>query len=125
MLEPLSGYLRLGEKMTEDPVRYAESFNFGPHISANRTVFEVVSRLVDYYGRGRVVDASDADAVHENTLLNLDVTKARVMLDWEALWDLQTAVEKTVDWYREALHGGDMYDFCVRQILEHGEHLVR
>lgn len=125
VLEPLSGYLRLGEKMMEDPVRYADSFNFGPHISANRTVFEVVIRLVDYYGRGRVVDASDANAVHENTLLSLDVTKARTMLDWEALWDLQTAVEKTVDWYREALHGNDMYDFCVGQILEHGEHLVR
>lgn len=125
VLEPLSGYLRLGEKMLEDPVRYADSFNFGPHISANKTVFEVVSRLVDYYGRGRVVDASVPGAVHENTLLNLDVTKAYVMLDWEALWGLQEAVEKTVDWYRQALHSDDMYDFCVKQIMEHGEHLVR
>lgn len=125
VLEPLSGYLRLGQKMMEDPIGYADSFNFGPHISANKTVFEVVSRLVDYYGQGRVVDASDPNAVHENTLLNLDVTKAYVMLDWEALWDLQDAVEKTVDWYKEALHTTDMYDFCVKQILEHGVHLVR
>ena len=85
----------------------------------------MVSRLVNYYGSGRVVDASDPDAVHENTLLNLDVTKAYVMLDWEALWGLQEAVEKTVDWYKQALHSDDMYDFCVKQILEHGEHLVR
>lgn len=125
VLEPLSGYLRLGQKMMEDPIGYADSFNFGPHISANKTVFEVVSRLVDYYGQGRVVDASDPNAVHENTLLNLDVTKAYVMLDWEALWGLQDAVEKTVDWYKEALHANDMYDFCVKQILEHGVHLVR
>ena len=124
VLEPLSGYLRVGEKLMEDPVRYADSFNFGPHISANKTVFEVVSRLVEYYGKGRVVDASDPNAVHENTLLNLDVTKAYVMLQWEAKWNLQEAIEKTVDWYKEALSGRDMYDFCVKQIEEHGEHLV-
>ena len=76
------------------------------------------------YGKGKVVDASDPNAVHENTLLNLDVTKAYVMLQWEAKWGLQEAVEKTVDWYKEALNSQDMYDFCVKQILEHGEHLA-
>ena len=84
----------------------------------------VVRRLVEYYGKGEVVDASDPNAVHENTLLNLDVTKAYVMLQWEAKWGLTDAVQKTVDWYKEALHSNDMYDFCVKQIEEHGEHLV-
>ena len=125
VLEPLSGYLKVGQKLIENPVEYATSFNFGPHISANKTVFEVVKRLVDYYGKGKVVDASDPNAVHENTLLNLDVTKAYVMLQWEAKWGLQEAIEKTVDWYKEALHSHDMYDFCVKQILEHGEHLAK
>ena len=125
VLEPLSGYLKVGQKLIENPVEYATSFNFGPHISANKTVLEVVRRLVEYYGKGKVVDASDPNAVHENTLLNLDVTKAYVMLQWEAKWGLQEAVEKTVDWYKEALKSQDMYDFCVKQILEHGEHLAR
>ena len=125
VLEPLSGYLKVGQKLMENPVEYSTSFNFGPHISANKTVFEVVKRLVDYYGKGKVVDASDPNAVHENTLLNLDVTKAYVMLQWEAKWGLQEAIEKTVDWYKEALHCNDMYDFCVKQILEHGEHIAQ
>ena len=125
VLEPLSGYLKVGQKLMENPVEYSTSFNFGPHISANKTVFEVVKRLVDYYGKGKVVDASDPNAVHENTLLNLDVTKAYVMLQWEAKWGLQEAIEKTVDWYKEALHCDDMYDFCVKQILEHGEHIAQ
>lgn len=119
VLEPLSGYLRVGEKLIEDPVKYATSFNFGPHISANKTVWEVVSRLVGYYGKGRVVDVSNPADLHENTLLNLDVTKAYVMLGWEARWNLQEAIEKTVDWYKEALLTYDMYDFCVRQIKTH------
>lgn len=119
VLEPLSGYLRVGEKLIEDPVKYATSFNFGPHISANKTVWEVVSRLVGYYGKGKVVDVSNPADLHENTLLNLDVTKAYVMLGWEARWNLQEAIEKTVDWYKEALQTYDMYDFCVRQIKTH------
>ena len=124
VLEPLCGYLIVGQKLIENPVEYATIFNFGPHNSANKTVLEVVRRLVEYYGKGKVVDASDPNAVHENTLLNLDVTKAYVMLQWEAKWGLQEAVEKTVDWYKEALNSQDMYDFCVKQILEHGEHLA-
>ncbi len=125
VLEPLSGYLKVGQKLMENPVEYSTAFNFGPHISANKTVFEVVKRLVDYYGKGHVVDVSDPNAVHENTLLSLDVSKAYVMLQWEAKWGLQEAIEKTVDWYKEALHNHDMYDFCVKQILEHGEHLAK
>ncbi len=125
VLEPLSGYLKVGEKLLGDPITYATSFNFGPHISANKTVLEVTRRLVEYYGKGEVVDASDPNAVHENTLLSLDVTKAYIMLQWEAKWGLQEMIEKTVDWYKEALVSDDMWDFCVKQIEEHGEHIAR
>ena len=125
VLEPLSGYLRVGEKLIEDPINYSTSFNFGPDISANKTVLEVVNRLVEYYGKGKVINASDPNAVHENTLLNLDVTKAYVMLGWRAEWGLQEALEKTVDWYKNALDNKDMYDLCVEQILEHGDSIVK
>ena len=121
VLEPLSGYLLLGEKLLGDPITYATSFNFGPHISANKPVLEVVHRLVQHYGKGKVVDASDPNAVHENILLSVDVTKAYVMLDWQTKWGLQDAIEKTVDWYQAALTSNDMYDFCVQQIQEHSK----
>lgn len=125
VLEPLSGYLKVGEKLMEDPVKYATAFNFGPRISANKTVMEVVTRLVEYYGKGKVVDASDPNAPHECGLLSVDVTKAYKMLNWETKWDLEDAVKKTVDWYKKSLDSDDMYDFCVEQILEHGEHLAK
>ena len=125
VLEPLSGYLRVGQRLMEDPVKYATSFNFGPQLRANKTVLEVVQTLVKYYGKGNVVDANDPGAVHESMMLNLDVTKAYTMLQWEAKWDLQETVHKTVDWYKEALTRKDMYDFCVKQINEHGDHFAR
>lgn len=119
VLEPLSGYLKVGQKLIEDPVNYSTSFNFGPDISANKTVLEVVNKLVKYYGKGKVIDASDPNAVHENTLLNLDVTKAYVMLGWRAKWSLQEALEKTVDWYKAYLSSVDMYHFCEKQIIDY------
>ena len=125
VLEPLSGYLRVGQRLMEDPVKYATSFNFGPQLRANKTVLEVVQTLVKYYGKGNVVDANDPGAVHESMMLNLDVTKAYTMLQWEAKWDLQETVHKTVDWYKEALTRKDMCDFCVKQINEHGDHFAQ
>lgn len=119
VLEPLSGYLKVGQKIIEDPIVYSTSFNFGPDISANKTVLEVVNRLVDYYGKGKVIDVSNPNDVHENTLLNLDVTKAYVMLNWKAKWNLQESIEKTVDWYKNSLVSSDMYGFCEQQIIEH------
>jgi CDP-glucose 4,6-dehydratase len=80
---------------------------------------------VAHYGKGEVVDASDPNAPHEATMLNLDVTKAYVMLQWESKWSMQEALEKTVDWYKEALTTSDMYDFCIQQILDHGEHIAQ
>ena len=123
VLEPLSGYLKVGERLLENPAAYATSFNFGPKIEANRTVWEVVQKLAAYYGKGKVIDASSPSAAHENTLLSLDVTKAYRMLDgWSARLSFDEAIEFTVDWYKEALSSKDMYDFCVRQIKKHGEH---
>ncbi len=125
VLEPLSGYLRVGQRLMEDPVKYATCFNFGPTMKHNKTVMEVVQCLVDYYGKGSMVDASDPNAVHENTLLSLDVTKAYTMLQWESKWSLQEAMRKTVDWYKSALTTKDMYEFCIQQINEHRDHIAK
>ena len=119
VLEPLSGYLRVGQKLIEEPVKYSDGFNFGPSIDCNRTVWEVVEYLVKYYGKGNVVDASDPNAVHENTLLSLDVTKAYKTLQWKAMLNFYEAIEFTVDWYKEALVSDDMFEFTKKQIQAH------
>jgi len=119
VLEPLFGYLCVGQKLIEDPVTYSTPFNFGPPITSNKTVWEVVNALVSYYGKGTVVDRSGNVSVHENQLLNLDVTKAHVMLDWHARLTLDETIQFTVDWYKEALKSTDMFDFCLDQIEEY------
>lgn len=119
VLEPLSGYLRLGQLLLEDPTSYSEGFNFGPGSECNRTVLEVVQYLVEYYGKGSIRDVSNSAGVHENMLLSLDVTKAKRILGWEAKLSLREAIEYTVDWYKKSLHDDPMFDFCVSQIMAH------
>ena len=122
VLEPLSGYLKVGEKLMQDPVAYSTSFNFGPSIEANKTVWEVVQKVLECYGKGRVVDASEPGILHENTLLSLDVTKAYRMLDkWHARLSFGEAIAFTVAWYQEAVGGTDMCDYCGRQIQAHSD----
>ena len=121
VLEPLSGYLKVGEKLLMDPITYSTSFNFGPKLENNRTVWEVVQKLISYYGKGKAIDQSDPNAVHENTLLSLDVTKAYHMLDhWHAHLAFDEAIEFTADWYKESLHSNDMWNYCLHQIEAHG-----
>ncbi len=119
VLEPLSGYLRVGQKLIEEPHKYAEGFNFGPKIECNKTVREVVEHIIKYYGKGRVVYTPTPDMVHENTLLSLDVTKAYKVLGWESKLSFWEAIEFTVDWYKEALHNDDMFEYCKKQIKAH------
>ena len=116
VLEPLSGYLLVGQKMMEDPVKYATPFNFGPPITSNKTVWEVVNMLSKYYGKGTIVDKSAGVSMHENQLLNLDVTKAHVMLNWHARLTLEETIEFTVDWYKKAIDTSDMFNYCIDQI---------
>lgn len=124
VLEPLSGYLATGAKMIEDPIKFASNFNFGPPLSSNKTVWDVVEHVIKIYGKGKVVNTSDPNAVHEDNLLNLDVTKAYTMLNWTPKLSLEESIKFTVDWYKEALIQNDMYNFCVSQIQEHSNKIV-
>jgi CDP-glucose 4,6-dehydratase len=106
VLEPLSGYLALaaGLYTSENPGPLCSAFNFGPLLNANRTVSDVVSEALKHWP-GDWIDQSDPHAPHEAGRLNLTTEKAFHLLGWQPRWSFETAVQKTVEWYR-AEHGG-------------------
>lgn len=120
VLEPLSGYLQLGARLlsTDGPTRKAasQSWNFGPEIENTRTVEELIATIIRCWGSGEWSDVSRGDAPHEAGLLRLDITKARRELSWAPRWDFDTAVAKTVEWYRHTSSGSDPAAMCARQI---------
>jgi CDP-glucose 4,6-dehydratase len=115
VLEPLSGYLLLAQKMWNNPTKYAEGWNFGPRSESIETVWTIASKVIDNYQNGEIKDISSPDALHEAGLLMLDISKVKFQLGWEPRMNIDQCVELTVDWYKQYKEA-DVYDLCVRQI---------
>ena len=115
VLEPLSGYLLLGQKMWEHPTEYCEGWNFGPEADSVSTVWEVATKLVHCFGKGELKDVSDPEALHEANLLMLDITKAKTRLDWHPRLDPIQTIELVADWYKRYLQE-NVYQLCVKEI---------
>ena len=117
VLEPLSGYLLLGQKMYEEPSKYCEGWNFGPNLDSIVPVWEIGEKIIKYFGSGKLQDNSKEGELHEAKLLVLDITKVRFNLGWKPRWDIDKAIEKTVEWYKK-YSNEDVYELCTKQIEE-------
>lgn len=117
VLEPLSGYMMLGEKMYDNPVEYAEAWNFGPELNSIIPVWDIAQSVIDNYERGELKDVSDLKSVHEAKLLALDILKARFKLGWVPTLNINETIKLTVDWYRN-YNNTDGYELCKRQIID-------
>ena len=115
VLEPLSGYLLLGQKLLEEGRAYAEGFNFGPDEKSVFTVGEMARLAVKCYGQGSV-RVQRRDNLHEATLLTLDITKARKRLGWIPTYTATQAVAAAVEWYKRFYSGEEMLPFTEEQI---------
>jgi CDP-glucose 4,6-dehydratase len=102
VLEPLSGYLSLAAALfaadKSDAVILASPFNFGPTLTSNRTVAELVTELLKHTD-GAWIDATDPNALHEASKLNLAIDKAYHLLQWQPVWDFSETITQTAAWY--------------------------
>ena len=115
VLEPLSGYMLLAQKMWEQPTEYCEGWNFGPEADSVSTVWEVATKLVQSFGRGELKDVSDPNALHEANLLMLDITKAKTRLGWSPRLDALQTIDLVADWYKR-YQNENVYKICVEEI---------
>jgi CDP-glucose 4,6-dehydratase len=120
VLEPLSGYLSLAERLFSEGQRWAEGWNFGPLDEDAKPVEAVVEHLVMRWGDGARWIAASGSHPHEAGLLTLDCTKSRNELGWKPKWRLDRTLDAVVDWHRAFSRGTDMQSFCVQQIKEYG-----
>lgn len=115
VLEPLSGYMLLAKKQWEHPTEFCEGWNFGPESESVSTVWEVATWLIKNYGKGKLKDSSDPNAVHEAKLLMLDITKAKTKLGWKPRMNMQQCMDLVADWYKR-YQKEDVYQLCVEEI---------
>jgi len=116
VLEPLSGYLLLAEKLYGEPGRYSQSWNFGPSHEDTRSVRWLVENLVSLCGKDVRWERDAKPSPHEAHFLTLDSTKAQTMLGWKPRWDLQRALAAVVDWYRAYQSQSDLGELMLGQI---------
>lgn len=107
VLESLSGYLLLGQRLLQRRPGFAEAWNFGPDDSGNQTVSAVLSRLHQHWD-GLRWHVTGTPQPHEAGLLQLDSTKARTLLEWAPVWGFDEGLKRTADWYRFYLKKGEV-----------------
>lgn len=105
VLEPLSGYLLLAERLLEGAAA-PEALNLGPGPGGEATVAKIVDLVARTWGGGSLRQEQDVAPAPENPALRLDAGLARA-IGWRPRWTLGTAVEETVRWYRAHADGAD------------------
>lgn len=120
VLEPLSGYLTLGQALSDDSSLHSEAFNFGPRAEQNHTVVELLSDLGNRWGFSNTDEAyevTDNIPFHEAGLLKLNCDKALFHLKWEPNLEYPETIELVGDWYSAFYKkAGSMFEFTADQI---------
>ncbi|MBA3663139.1 MAG: CDP-glucose 4,6-dehydratase [Bacteroidetes bacterium] len=102
VLEPIGGYLLLGALLEKSPIQFSKAYNFGPKPNDHLTVKDLVQTAIKIWGSGSWKDSSTPNQHHEATLLKLDISRAVKELNWSPKLDAETAIEWTINWYRQS-----------------------
>jgi CDP-glucose 4,6-dehydratase len=118
VLEPLSGYLMLAQRLYEGDESLDGGWNFGPPVEDAKPVQWIVQRLCDSMpGSSWRIDPGEQP--HEAQVLSLDSTKARTQLGWSPTWNVDRAIDRTIAWHRAWRARCDMQAVCIDHIREH------
>lgn len=122
VLEPLSGYLELAEKLYTHGPAFADAFNFGPAEEDAKPVQWIVEQLTQVWGDGATWQLDGGTHPHEAHYLKLDCSKARAKLGWTPRWHLGQALQSIIAWHKvhSALQSRqDMRALCLQQINDY------
>ncbi|MBI4839266.1 MAG: CDP-glucose 4,6-dehydratase [Nitrospirae bacterium] len=119
VVEPLSGYLTVIEKLYEEGPLFAEAWNFGPNDDDAKSVEWIVKTICKKWGPGADYVISSSEQPHEAGYLKLDCSKAKSRLEWHPRWNIEKAIDKIIEWTRAYKQKKDLTDVCLSQIEEY------
>ena len=120
VLEPVCAYLMIAAKQYEDP-KYQSWYNVGPDDQDCFQTAALVNLFVKHWGEGlKWINKYDGGP-HEANFLKLDCSKLKTTFDWHPHWNLDTAVEKVVEWSKAWVAGEDVRPVMDKQIKEYLE----
>jgi CDP-glucose 4,6-dehydratase len=120
VLEPISGYLLLAQKMVENGPKFAEAWNFGPNDADAMSVQHIVQKLCDAWAEDASYDIENTGKHwHEAQYLKLDCSKAKAELGWQTKWNVEQSICRIVEWTKSYRDHRDMREVCLQQIQEY------
>jgi CDP-glucose 4,6-dehydratase len=119
VLEPLSGYLVLAERLYDFGSKYAEAWNFGPKEGEERPVNWIVAYLAKVWGENAAWLEDNKEHPHEAHFLKLDCSKSRAQLAWKSKWGIEYTLNKIIEWHKAWLKNEDMRQYTLNEIEEY------
>lgn len=115
ILEPLYGYLLLAKSLYEGKKDFSGAWNFGPKEENYLTVRKLVEKILKMLKRGSYIIKRDPTK-HEADFLRLDISKAKNILGWRPIFDLDETLKLTLDWYRGFYNKEDIIGITNQEI---------
>lgn len=116
VLEPLSGYLILAQKLFENGSDHIGAWNFGPNNEGTRSVNDVINKFAEAYNPLAKWVQDTSEQPREANYLRLDCTKSNQILGWQPRWNLDLTIYNVASWYKALKMGQDMRNFTLEQI---------
>ena len=122
VLEPLTGYLSLGEKLYNIGPEFSEGWNFGPDDKDVQNVEWISKTICDLWGKDASFEIDTNPQPHEANYLKLDCSKSKALLDWQPRWNLDRTIESIIEWHKVYISGGNIEKLCDKQINDFINH---
>ena len=119
VLEPLSGYLLLAQKLYNNGPKYSEGWNFGPDDGDAKPVEWIVKKICEKWGQNASYKIDKGEHPHEAHYLKLDCSKAKEKLGWYPRWNLEKAIDSVIEWTQAYQENKDVRKVCLKQIEEY------
>jgi CDP-glucose 4,6-dehydratase len=119
VLEPLTGYLILAGKLFTEGTSYTGAWNFGPDDNDARTVEWIVQKMCVFWGNDAAYEITNSPQPHESTYLKLDYSKAKAMLNWHPLWNLEKTLNSIIDFTKAWQNNENLRQVCIQQIEDY------
>ncbi len=121
VIDCVSGYMLLGAKLSENAVEFVGSWNFGPDENIVMTVEQILLKSLKLWGTGNYKVIPEK-VLKEANFLRLNISKAKKELGWKPRYEIDKALEKTINWYKNYYSGMiDMYEYTKNEIKEYSD----
>lgn len=123
VLEPLFGYLLLAQRLYQNGPTFSGGWNFGPDDRDAKPVRWLVERMTEMWGNNAGWEIDKNDNPYEAHYLKLDCSKAKSKLGWYPRWNLELALDKTIEWYKAYCNHEDMLNITINQIKNYEKYI--